>query len=244
MIVNYQPVIDLAGGNVAKVEVLSRPDAPGQRIRDFVRVAESSGFIKKVADQVLETSLAEWKKAGRNDIALSINLSLQNLDERDLAKRVLKSLKKHQFEPTSLWFEIDEKAQNLNNGGWLERMRELASAGVRFSVDSFGGELSQATIYDLNRMPIAELKIDGQVIADCDTNMTHRGHIDSTVQIARMLKLATSAKGIEHEQIAKIVTRLGCTYGQGYFYGRPAPIGDVIRMLDRPRSPISSAPQR
>jgi len=240
MIVNYQPVIELASGKVAKVEVLSRPDSPGQRISDMVKTAEQSGAIKRMADEVLEVALSEWRKADRSRIALSINLSLRNLDEKDLTKRVAKALKKHHFDASNLWFEIDEKAQQLTNGTWLARMQELAALGIRFSVDSFGAELSQATLYDLNRLPIAELKLDGPIVADSDSNMEHRGQITSAVQMARQLHLATAAKGIERTEIASLVTRLGCTYGQGYFFARPLPIATVIAAIDAFKSPLES----
>jgi EAL domain-containing protein (putative c-di-GMP-specific phosphodiesterase class I) len=240
MVVNYQPVIDLASGKVAKVEVLTRSEAPGQSIAEMVRSAEKSGDIKKMTDRIIETALAEWHKFGRADIGISINLSLQNLDEKDLPKRVVRALKKHRVDPKMLWFEIDEKAQKLTNGLWLARMRELASAGVRFSVDSFGaGELSQATVYDLDRMPIAELKIDGQVVADADSNIAHRNDMVAAVQIARQLHLATSAKGIERSEIAGMVARIGITYGQGYFFARPLPIGTLASVIDTYRAPIA-----
>jgi EAL domain-containing protein (putative c-di-GMP-specific phosphodiesterase class I) len=243
MIVNYQPVIELASGKVAKVEVLARPDAPGQRISDVVRTAEESGRIKRMTDQVLEIALGEWRKVGRPEVGLSINLSLRNLDEKDLPKRVVKALKRHHIEAKSLWLEIDEKAQQLTNGAWIARMQELASMGVRFSVDSFGAaELSQATVYDLGRLPIAELKIDGAVVADSDSNMQHRGDITSAVQMARQLHLATSAKGVERPEIASLIGRLGCTYGQGYYFARPVPIGTIGAAIDSFKSPLSDAP--
>jgi EAL domain-containing protein (putative c-di-GMP-specific phosphodiesterase class I) len=242
MIVNYQPVIALASGKVAKVEVLSRPDSPGQRVADMVKTAEASGDIKQMTDRVIDIALGEWRKAGRTNVAISINLSLRNLDEKDLPKRIMKALKKHHIEPASLWLEIDEKAQGIHNPAWIDRMQELASTGVRFSVDSFGSEITQATMYDLDRLPIAELKLDGPVVADCDSNMDHRGHITIAVQMARELKLATSAKGIERAEIAGLVTRLGCTYGQGYFFGRPLPIATVVAAIDGFTMPLANTP--
>jgi EAL domain-containing protein (putative c-di-GMP-specific phosphodiesterase class I) len=242
MIVNYQPVIDLTSGNVAKVEVLSRAEQPGKTITDVVRSAEQSGDIKKMTDRVMEIAFSEWKKYAHPKIGLSVNISMRNLDEKDFPKRVTRALKKHRFDPTSLWFEIDEKAQKLTNGEWLARMRELASTGVRFSVDSFGaGELSQATIHDLSRMPIAELKIDGRVVADADHNMDHRNDITATVRMARQLHLATSAKGIERAEIAGLIGRMGITYGQGYFFARPLPIGTIGTGIDTFRYPFAGA---
>ena len=194
MIVNYQPVIELASGKVAKVEVLGRPKAPGKRISDVIRSAEQSGDIKRMTDQILDLALAEWHKVARSDIELSINLSLRNLDEKDLPKRVVKALKRHHLDPNSLWLEIDEKAQQLTNGQWLDRMRELQSVGVRFSVDSFGAEITQATAYDLARLPIAELKIDGPVVSDSDSNMDHRGSSDRAPIEARNLREGDRAR--------------------------------------------------
>jgi EAL domain-containing protein (putative c-di-GMP-specific phosphodiesterase class I) len=243
MIVNYQPVIALASGKVAKVEVLSRPDSPGQRVSDMVKNAEESGDIKRMTDRVLDIALGEWHKGGRSGVAISVNLSLRNLDEKDLAKRVIKALKKHRIEPASLWLEIDEKAQHINNPVWLARMNELASIGVRFSVDSFGAEeITQATAYDLGRLPIAELKLDGPIVTDSDSNIGHRNHIVAAVDMAKQLKLATSAKGIERAEIAGLVARLGCTYGQGYFFGRPLPIATVVPAIDNFKLPVANTP--
>jgi EAL domain-containing protein (putative c-di-GMP-specific phosphodiesterase class I) len=56
------------------------------------------------------------------------------------------------------------------------------------------------------------------------------------------LKLATSAKGIERAEIAGLCTRLGCTYGQGYFYARPMPVAELISIIDSFKAPLSSAP--
>ena len=240
MILNYQPVIDLTNGSVAKVEVLCQSDSPGQSISQLVLSAEQSGGIKRMTESVIDLALSEWQKFGHSSIALSINLSLNNLTEPDLAKRISRALKKHRFDARFLWFEIDEKAQVLASGLWLARMRELASIGVRFSVDSFcANELSQSTVWDLSRMPLAELKIDGLVVADADSNMEHRNDILAAVQIARQMHLATSAKGIERSEIASLVARMGCTYGQGYYFARPLPITTLASAIESYRSPLA-----
>jgi EAL domain-containing protein (putative c-di-GMP-specific phosphodiesterase class I) len=240
LILKYQPVIDLTNGSVAKVEVLCQSDSPGHTISQLVLSAEQTGRIKRMTESVIDLAFSEWQKFGRPSIALSINLSLSNLTEPDLAKRILRALKKHRFDARFLWFEIDEKAQELASGLWLVRMRELASIGVRFSIDSFcAHDLSQSTVWDLSRMPLAELKIDGSVVADADSNMEHRNEIVAAVQIARQMHLATAAKGIERAEIATLVARMGCTYGQGYYFARPLPIATLASAIESYRSPLA-----
>jgi EAL domain-containing protein (putative c-di-GMP-specific phosphodiesterase class I) len=112
----------------------------------------------------------------------------------------------------------------------------LRKLGVRFSADSFGTDISQSTIYDIGRLPIAELKVDGNTVADADGNMEHRHHIVSAVSMAKQLRIGVSAKGIERGEIANLMKRLGCVYGQGYYFARPVGadlLGEVIDDVQR-----------
>jgi EAL domain-containing protein (putative c-di-GMP-specific phosphodiesterase class I) len=72
--------------------------------------------------------------------------------------------------------------------------------------------------------------------------MEHRNDMTATVRMARQLHLATAAKGIERPEIAGLVARLGCTYGQGYFFARPLPIATLFTAIDTFRSPLTGLP--
>jgi EAL domain-containing protein (putative c-di-GMP-specific phosphodiesterase class I) len=232
----YQPVVELSSGAVAKVEAFCRPTEPGGRVIDLIADAERFGGIKRLAERTLDSALADWTRIGRGWVALSINLSLLNLDERDLPKRVKRMLSKHRFDPTKLWFELDESVQSIGDAKRIECMQELRKLGVRFSADSFGTDISQSTIYDIGRLPIAELKVDGNTVADADGNMEHRHHIVSAVSMAKQLRIGVSAKGIERGEIANLMKRLGCVYGQGYYFARPVGadlLGEVIDDVQR-----------
>ncbi len=228
----YQPVVELSSGGVAKVEAYCRPTEPGTRVIDLIAEAERFGGIKKLAERSLESAMTDWLRVGRQWVALSVNLSLLNLDEPDLPKRVNKLLEKHRFDPTKLWLELDASVQNIGDKKRIACMEELRKLGVRFSADSFGTEISQSTIYDIKRLPIAELKIDGAMVSDADTNMEHRRHIVSAVSMAKQLRIGVSAKGIERSEIAIMMKRLGCTYGQGYYFARPVGADVLAELID------------
>lgn len=219
--ITYQPILNLATGSIEKVEALCRPPEAGADLAAFIDAAERDGTIRSFSARVIDGVFADWRKAGLSGIGLSINLSVANLSESDLVKRVERALKKSRLEATNVWFEFDDRAQSLNDRSMLETLGALRKLGVRLSLDSFGDDFTQTTIYELERLEIGELKVDGRFVRDADENMRHRGLITSTVGIAKHLRIGVSAKGIESENIAELMLRLGCTHGQGYYFARP-----------------------
>jgi EAL domain-containing protein (putative c-di-GMP-specific phosphodiesterase class I) len=237
MELQYQPIVNLANSTPVKLEAFYRPSPPVAEVRAFIVAAERTGGIKKLLQETLEAAFGDWPKIARPFLALSINVSIANLDEPDLAKRLEKLLKKSRFDGRNLWFEIEDALQGVDDPKRIGRMKELGSLGVRFSVDGFGGGLTQSTLYDLQRLPLDELKIDGRIVSDADVNMQHRSDIRTSVEIARQIRVGVSAKGIERPEIAALMLRLGCTYGQGYYFARPANSADIGATIDRLRIP-------
>lgn len=219
--ISYQPILNLKTGLIEKCEALCRPREAGADLGAFFDSAERDGSIKQFNEQILNEVFADWLKNGSKRIAVSINLSVANLSEPDLLNRIEKALKKQRFDPNNLWFEIDDRAQSLTDQTVLQALREIKKLGIRTSIDSFGHEFSQATLYEVEAIGVSELKVDGRYVRDSDENMRHRGVVTSTVDLAKHLRIGVSAKGIESESIAALMLRLGCTHGQGYYYARP-----------------------
>lgn len=202
-------------------------------VTSYVEAAERDGSIKQYTDQVLEVTLKDWRSVGRAGVGLSVNLAYGNLAETDLPKRVQKALKRHRIDPGALWLEVDARAQLISDPMPVT-MRRLADLGVRFSIDSFGEDYSASTLYEVGRLPVAELKVDPRFVADADTNMTHRNFIAHTISMAQQQRVSVSAKGIERENIAALMARLGLTYGQGYYFARPVSVAAVGAVCDAP----------
>lgn len=238
--ITYQPMLDLRRGLIDKCEVLARAHEAGADLAAYIASAERDGTIKDYTDRVIDKALADWIRNGAANVGLSINLSVLNLGEPDFVRRVAKKLKRHRFESTRLWFEFDDRAQATDDSAMLRTMSELAGLGVRLSIDGFGDDFTQATLYEAQRLPIAELKIADRYVRDADENMRHRNVITTTVRLANRLGIGTSAKGIERESIAALVTRIGCTHGQGYYFARPTDARTVATLSKRCRRPTRS----
>lgn len=227
----YQPVVDLRTGRVAKVEALLRLVGSLQAISEFVTFCESSGRIKKLTADVLDIGLADWRQHGRPGVALSVNVSIANLDEPDLARGVLKALRQHHFDPTNLWFELAERAQEMTEPKRIACLRSVASAGIRFAIDGFF-DVTQFTVLDLERLPWSELKIHPDLVTGAVENMTKRQTLKAAISVARQLGIDVTAKGVESAEVAELMMRLGCSHGQGHYFAEPASASNIGGMLD------------
>ena len=232
----YQPIVDVSSGAVVKAEALCRlgtaehPQEPAE----FIPYAEESGLMRGLTDRVVEQALADWKALGRSAPAgLSLNLSLKNLEEPDLAERVSAALRKAGISPTVVWFELGEGVQ-LRSDRELATMKRVAALGVQFSIDSFGLGLSTFSHYELQRLPqLHELKIDARFVRDMDVDMEHRRRVASVIDLARNMGLSTVAKGVERAEVARLLARMGCSCAQGFYYGEPCEPGVLRELLER-----------
>lgn len=231
--ISYQPIIDLSTGLVDKCEALCRPAEAGSDLSAFVEAAERDGSIKEFNMSVIDGVLGDWHKAGSPPLDVSINLSVSNLAEADLPKRLEKSLKKHRMDARHIWFEFDDRAQSIADRTMLGTLANLRKLGIRLSIDSFGDDFTQATLYEIQGLDISELKVDGRYVRDANENMRHRGIITSAVAVAKHLRIGVSAKGIETENIAALMLRLGCTHGQGYYFARPMSAPVLVALVDK-----------
>lgn len=233
MEITYQPVLDLRTGRIVKCEALCRPPEAGVDLGTYVYTAEMNGSLRDYTERVFDAVFADWKRDGSRAIDLSVNLTVADLAELDLGKRVEKSCKRHKFDLKRLWFEIDDRAQAIVDPIMLASMDRLASLGVRFSIDSFGDELTQATLYELQSIKISEVKIDGRYVRDADENMRHRNVISAVVALGCDLRIAVAAKSIEREAIAALMVRMGVSHGQGYYFARPTSAGTIAALVER-----------
>lgn len=231
MDITYQPILNLKTGRIDKCEAFCHPPEAGADIAAFFMSAEMNGSLRGFTDRVLDSVLPDWQKHGSPTTDVSINLTVGDLAESDLAKRVEKACKKHRLDPKRLWFEVDDRAQILVDPVALKTMSQVHSLGVRFSIDGFGDELSQTTHYEVDRLPVSEIKIDARYVRDADENMRHRNVVMASVTLASDLCLTVCAKSIERENIAALVRRLGCTHGQGFYFARPTAAGVVAALV-------------
>ncbi len=166
-VVHYQPIFQLGeDGVVWGLEALVRWDHPERGLLnpdEFVQVAEESGLVVPMGEQVLEEACRhakQWQDEYPRTPApvFSVNLSARQLQRPDLAERFEKVLRKSGLEGSCLALDITETVYigtREGNTAALDRLRKL---GVRISIDDFG--MGYSSLSYLKRLPADTLKID------------------------------------------------------------------------------------
>jgi EAL domain-containing protein (putative c-di-GMP-specific phosphodiesterase class I) len=108
-------------------------------------------------------------------------------------------------------------------------IQRLTPWKCRFALDDFGTGAN--SLSSLNALPFARVKIDGSFVRDILTNPRSEATVRGVVELARGLRLETVAEYVETEAIATTLRRLGVDYAQGYAFGRPEPLDDILRSL-------------
>jgi diguanylate cyclase (GGDEF)-like protein/PAS domain S-box-containing protein len=226
-VLQYQPIVDLAAGNVIGVESLVRWQHPVRGLLPphmFVELAEESGAIVEIGAWVLRESLRQFAlwQAERPDSALhyvSVNVSARQFRMPGFVEQVRRALADNGARPQWLLLEITESLVLRDAEQVWADLRVLRELGVRIAIDDFGTGYSSLSY--LRQMPVDVLKIDKSFIDDVLAGRQQRALVNAIVTLARNLDLAVVAEGIEDAAQRTLLQRMGCPHGQGYLFARP-----------------------
>jgi diguanylate cyclase (GGDEF)-like protein len=229
-----QPQVDLLSGELAGVEILIRWQHPDRGLLppgDFIPLAELTTLIKPLTFHVLNRALEQcrrWEREGRT-IPVAVNVSARNLLDPDFADAVAACLERAGVPASRLELEITETALMANPARAMEVLERLSAMGVCLSIDDFGAGYSSLNY--LKRLPVDVLKIDKSFVLNMATSPADAMIVRSTIDLGRNLGLRVVAEGIEDIAVYDTLRDLGCDVGQGFYIGRPGPVGDFERWL-------------
>ncbi len=235
-ILHYQPQINLKYGRICGVEALIRWQHPEQGLippAEFITVAEETGQIVPIGEWVLRTActqLATWRRQGMAVFPMSVNLSIRQLRQPNLAQRVISILEETGLGPGDLEFEITEGimfGDTQEAMAFLTRMREL---GVRLSIDDFGTGYSSLSY--LKNMPLNRLKIDKSFVRDIVTDADDAAIVKSILILGQQFNLQVVAEGVETLEQLDFLRRCGCDEMQGYYFSHPLPADEFAQLID------------
>jgi diguanylate cyclase (GGDEF)-like protein/PAS domain S-box-containing protein len=234
--VAYQPIVDLASGELRGLEALARwpSDWPFLGPDEFVSIAEEIGLIGQLGDQVMANAtatLARWRASGLvgDDVHMSVNLSARQLDDPALGERIRTVLRTAELPTEVLRIELTESTLMSEPGRSGTIVDELASSGVGLHLDDFGTGYS--SLGALHKVPVDALKIDRTFIASMEEDAGGGVIVRSTIALAHSLGLRVIAEGIETPEQLRRLQGLGCEYGQGYLFARPLFADDAAELL-------------
>jgi diguanylate cyclase (GGDEF)-like protein len=223
----HQPIVDaLTGEKIAGFETLVRWNHPKRGMispSEFIPVAEQSDLIVQLGNVVLDRALEELAPFG--ECRISVNATGRQIIAEGFADYVRALLAKHRVSPNRLCLELTETSL-LDDGDRVDTvMRELSAFGVRFAIDDFG--VGYSSLSYLMNFKFDILKIDRGFIESLDNKPESSMIVTSIVTLARSLGMQVVGEGIETKEQHRFLAASGCTYLQGYLFGRPAPVSAV-----------------
>ncbi len=238
----YQPIVSLITGRISGFEALVRWQHPTRGLvspADFIPVAEETGLIIPIGEWVLQAACNQAKQwqlifGQQTPLTINVNLSGRQFVQPNLTAKIDQILRETGIERQRLKLEITESAF-IENTDWLgnqrtsdgviEILEQLRSLGVQLGIDDFGtGYSSLSRLY---RFPINTLKIDQSFIKSMELSCEQHSHASSCkivraiIGLAHNLGLDVTAEGIETFQQLDQLRKLGCEFGQGYFFSEP-----------------------
>lgn len=223
----FQPLIDLPTGQVSGFEALARWDHEDRGAIspcEFIPVAEESGLIVALGRWALNAAsrtLTDWdEKVGKPlPLYVGVNLSAIQIARDDIATAVSSALSGSGLAGSRLTLELTESAIVQDPQRATTVLEALKGLDAKVAMDDFG--TGYTSLAYLQRLPIDVLKIDRSFVTGMLGDRDSIAIIRAVLSLADALGMATTAEGVESEELAVALTELGCTQGQGFFFARP-----------------------
>jgi diguanylate cyclase (GGDEF)-like protein len=239
--VHYQPIVRMDDGSTVAVEALARWTSRtlGAVPADvFVAAAERAGLVGELDNLVLDRACREVAALGDQDgtpLRVHVNVCASRLCDSDLESAVSEALSRHGLPSGQLVLEITETSRIPDLTAAATVAQRLRDRGIQLAIDDFGTGYN--TLAELHLMPVDIVKLCQAYTAVDAQPRQVEALCRSVVSISRALGITVIAEGVETASQAGTLARLGCNLGQGYLYGRSAPLNQVVSelRLDRPK---------
>ncbi|MDO8990019.1 MAG: EAL domain-containing protein [Sideroxyarcus sp.] len=228
----YQPICDLSSGRISGYEALIRWHHPVEGMispLDFLGVAEQTGQIREIGLWTLEQACLDWpilrERINHVKPFVSVNLSPSQLTGDGFVEDVKSIAVRHRMPAAELKLELTETVIINNPEQALQLLSKLTEAGSTLALDDFG--TGHSGLEALHRYPIGTMKIDRSFVGQMLSSLHSAKIVQASVDLAHSLKMDVVAEGIETEDERLALLELGCDYGQGWLFGKPASLKSI-----------------
>lgn len=227
-VLHYQPIVNVSTGETTGVEALIRWNHPKRGMippLDFIPLAEQSGAINKIGEWVLRQACQDVKLMP-DHIKVAVNISAVQFSNVALPLQIVAALNAADLKPQRLELEMTESILMSNDGLAREMLTSLRKIGVRVALDDFGTGFSSLSY--LKDFEFDKIKIDKSFLKKSigDKNSTI---VQAIASLSSSLGMTTTAEGVETIDQFNAISRQGCTEVQGYLFGKPLPMEDVLQ---------------
>ncbi|MGN0485344.1 MAG: EAL domain-containing protein [Lachnospiraceae bacterium] len=233
--VYLQPVVDAKTDQVVSAEALVRWKHPVRGLippNEFVPLFEKNGFIveldKFMRESVMDL-IEERQKQGKRMVPISVNLSRVNFYNPHFCEELIEDIDKRGIDHSMIKFEITESTCTNDTDMVLNVVERLKKEKVKVLMDDFGSGYSSLNM--LKEVPVDVLKIDMRFLQDIEKSEKAANIVGSVIEMSKKLDMEVIAEGVETDGQKKILMESGCSNIQGFYYSRPLPIQEFLKLL-------------
>lgn len=230
----FQPKVNMKDNSLVGFEALSRWTHKNGNVippDQFIALAESSGLIEELDQQILRQSckaINMLKNIGIN-VPISVNVAGNEIIRPNYFENFKSLLEEEGVPNEMIELEITESQiieEKVSINRHLEALKEL---GVRVNIDDFGTGYSSLAY--LSTLSVSTLKIDHSFVWHMEESEKDWQILKMIIELGKSLGLSVIAEGIETEQQKANLLALGCEDGQGYLFAKPMSLEDTIHWV-------------
>ena len=231
----YQPQVDSINRQIVGCEALLRWNHPNLGVISpglFVPILEKEKLIAAVGEWVMREAIRQhldWLERGFPGVRIAVNFSAMQLQESELADKVIEVIRDSGIAPPWLKLEITETAAIGNVEQVAKTLNKIRESGIQIAVDDFGTGYSSLNY--LQRLPIDIVKIDRQFVKDIPFSKDDMTLVKAVIAMAHSMGLDVVAEGVETEEQARFLREQMCEELQGYLFSKPLPAHGFEEML-------------
>ncbi len=234
----YQPIIDVETGMISHMESLVRWKG-NESIRastsEIIPLLEESGMIRELGYFVFTRVAEEFRRIMNEtgdvnpDLKVTVNVSLIQLLDTSFLQQVTDTIVRNGLRPEQIIIEITETALMQQPEKMVRILNSMSERGYLFAIDDFGTGYSSLSY--LKHLPASYLKVDQSFVKDISFDERSQVIGRSIIVLGKALGLKVIAEGVENLETARMVSRLGSDYLQGYFCSRPLPLEETLSLI-------------
>jgi diguanylate cyclase (GGDEF)-like protein/PAS domain S-box-containing protein len=231
----FQPEVELRNGRLHGFEALVRWNHPVRGLVGpdaFIPLAEESGYIADLGEQVLRAACAaaaKWRSLRPGDPPMvAVNVSVRQLADPAFAALVAAIVADAGIDAGNLCLEVTESSM-MEVGDAEEALIALRATGVRMAIDDFGTGYS--SLNRLKRFPVDFLKVDKSFVDGLGKDTDDDAIVATVLNLASTLGIKVVAEGVETEEQRELLLYLGCEVGQGYLWSPAVPFSETLPFM-------------
>jgi diguanylate cyclase (GGDEF)-like protein len=232
----YQPQYDLESDRVIGYEALLRWRLPGKGLVPtsmFLSIAEETGLIIPMGEWVIRQAARDGRLLPEN-MRIAINLSAAQLKRDGIEVFIAHMLRDYGISPERVDIEVNESILGRGESSAFMRLEKIRETGISIVMDNFGVGTSSLGL--LSRYPFDKIKVDRSFMNGIDGDHKTRAVVAAICNLGRSLGMSVAGEGVETAEHAAILKAAGCNQAQGFHFGHPKPLEDILRD-NLPRDP-------